>query len=270
MRKILVVLLLVGLAACGSTVRSPRTATPRPPRTPTTMAPAPTAPLPTTTVPPPTTTRPSPSAYDQLAPFVQAAQTMDRQLRRAAELINGTGPPWAFPLPATIVSSLQAADLQSVAATIPAGSPSELMRQTILVYSDLASRRDAMRLFDTGSPPIEAPNSEIQSELLRSLANGGPAAARFASDLAGLMSTARNSPAFTPTGPTSTAAAEVLLLVQWTNKINGSCGATGGTVITTLPAIAWTTHDGASGTIGGVDFDVRLVNGSWQVGIHAC
>lgn len=266
MRKVLAVLLLLGLAACGSTVRSPTAANSSPPRVPTTTAPAPTTPPPTTVVPP-STAQPGRSAYDQLARFVQAAETMDQQLRHAAQLINGAGPPWALPLPATVVSSVQAADLQPLVATIPAGSPSQLMRQTILVYSDLASRRDAMSWFGTAGL---LPNSEIQSELLGSLANGGPAAARFASDLAGLISTARDSPAFAPASPTSTATAEVLLLVQWTNKINGGCGATGGNVITTLPAIVWSTHNGASGTIGGVDFDAQLIDGAWQVGIHAC
>ena len=128
MRKILALVLLVGSAGCGNTARNTTTATTSPPKVGTTTAPAPQTPVAPTT----TTTQPGPSAYDQLAGFAQAAEKMDLQLRHAAELINGAGPPWTSPLPATVLSSVQAADLQPVAATIPTGLPSELLRQTIL------------------------------------------------------------------------------------------------------------------------------------------
>lgn len=195
---------------------------------------------------------------------------MDLQLRHAAELINGAGPPWASPVPATVMSSVQAAELQPVAAAIPDGLPSELLRRTVLVYSDLASRRYAMRWFGPEGFPYIEPNPHMQSDLLSALANGAPAAARFASDLDGLISTARGSPPITPAAPTSRAAADLLLLIQWTEGMNAGCASTGGVVVTTLPAIVWNAHDNVSGTIAGIDFEARLINGAWQTTIHAC
>ena len=217
-----------------------------------------------------TTTRPRPSAYDQLAGFVQAAETVDVQLRHAAELINGAGPPWTSPLPVAVVSSVQEADIHPAAGTIPAGLPNELLRRTILVYSDLASRRYAMRWFgDEGFPYTES-DPKMQSDLMAALANGAPAAARFASDLDGLISAARDSPPITPGAPSSRQAADLLLLIQWAEGMNAGCASTGGAVITALPDIVWNPHDDVSGTIAGVDFEARLVNGAWQMTIHAC
>ncbi|MDA8117537.1 MAG: hypothetical protein M0000_09245 [Actinomycetota bacterium] len=217
-----------------------------------------------------TTTRVEPSAYDQLAGYLQAAEKMDRQLSQAAELINGAGPPWTSPLPATVVSSVQAADLRPVAAAIPAGLPNELLQRTILVYSDLASRRYAMRWFGPDGFPYVVPNPQMQSDLLAALANGAPAASRFRSDLGGLISAAHASRSITPAAPTSRAAADLELLLQWTEGLNAGCASTGGVVVTTLPSIVWSAHDGVSGTIAGVDFEARLVNGTWQTTIHAC
>lgn len=262
MRRILALVLTMGLAGCASTTKIAPTATSSPPETTTTTAPT----EPTTT----TTIQPGPSAYDQLAGYVQAAEKMDLQLRHAAELINGAGPPWTSPLSPTVESSVQAASLDPVAAAIPAGLPSELLRRAILVYSDLASRRYAMRWFGPGGLPYIEANAQMQSDLLAALANGAPAAARFGSDLDGLIATARVSPPVTAAAPSSRAAADLLLLIQWTEGMNAGCASTGGVVVTTLPTIVWNAHDDVSGTIAGVDFEAHLMNGAWQTTIHAC
>jgi hypothetical protein len=261
-RKIVAFVLAVGLAGCSSATHNATPATSSPSAVTTTTAPT----EPSTT----TTTQPSPSAYDQLVGYIQAAETTDRQLRHVAELINGAGPPWISPLPSTVVASVQAADLRPVAAAIPNGLSSELLRRTILVYSDLASRRYAMRWFGTGGFPYVEPNPQMQSDLLAALANGASAAARFASDLDGLISAARAAPSITPSAPTSRDAADLLLLIQWTEGMNAGCDSTGGAVVTTLPAIVWSPHDDVSGTIAGVDFEAQLINGAWQTTIHAC
>ncbi len=93
---------------------------------------------------------------------------------------------------------------------------------------------------------------------------------RFASDLEDLAAAARSSPPFTPAAPTSRPAADLLLLIEWTEVVKGGCASTAGTVITTLPAIVWNPHDAISGTIPGVDFDAQLTGGAWTVTIHAC
>lgn len=281
MRKILALILALVLAGCAGATRSQRTATSPPPSATTTTVPAATSLPPrarTTTLPPgspappmtaaPTTTQPGGSAYDQLVTFAQAAENMDQKLRHAAELINSVGPPWTSPLPAGVVSSVEAAKPEAVATTIPYGLPHDLQRQAILVYSDLVSRRDAMRWFGTAGFPYDEPNPEMQQELLAALANGAPAAARFSTDLSELMSAAKASKPFSLALATSRDAAELLLLIEWTDGVNGGCASTGGMVITTLPTIIWT--DNANGTISGVAFNANLVNGSWQVTIQAC
>jgi hypothetical protein len=252
-KRLLVVLVaaVVGLAGCGTpkkAVRAPRT----------------------TIAPMTTTTGPLPSAADQLAGFVGAARQMDAQLDHAATLINGIGPPWTPPWPTSVVSAVEAADLRPVAAAIPAGLPSDLLRRTIVVYSDLASRYYAMRWFGAEGFPYEEPSDQMQGALLAALANGAPAAARFAADVDGLVGAARRLPPFAAAAPASRQAADVLLLVQWVDGMNGGCASTGGAVITTLPVIAWTPHDNASGTIAGVAFNATLVGGAWEVTILAC
>ncbi len=279
MGKILASLLLMaGLAAgCGSSARNATTATSSAPAatvttttTTVTAGPSPTVPAPVATTAAATTTVPGPTAYDQLAPFIRAAQKMDLQLSTAARLINGAGPPWTQPLPATVSSAVQAADLAPVAATIPAGLPRELLRRTVLVYSDLASRRYSIRWFGPEGFPYEESNPQAQSLLMEALANGAPAAARFPSDLAGLAGAARTVAPFTQAGSTSRAEAELLLLVQLTDMANGGCASTGGQVLTTLPAIVWAPHDDVSGTISNIDFKAQIVDGAWRVTILAC
>lgn len=277
MRSMVAVLLALVLAGCGSAAESTTTTTSSVLSTTSTgralTTGPPTAPPSTTqprtgTVSPEAT--PSHSAFDQLAGFAIAAETLDAQLRHAAKLINAAGPPWSLPLPAGVRSAVRAADLQMVSRTIPAGLGDNLLRRTILVYSDLASRRFAMTWFGAGNVDRAESNTKVQSELRNELANGAAAAARFATDRAALVRAAYDSPPVTPAAQTSRDAAEVQLLIRWTNGVNGGCGSTGGTVVLQLPQITWHGQDDLSGTIGGVGFTAQLVNGSWQVALHAC
>lgn len=296
-RKLLAVLMTLGLAGCGSTTVASTTATSSPAtvRTPTTRAlssPPPTTPPPTTQPPttaaatspsqttqapstqpptavPPTTTQTGPSAYDQIAGFARAAQELDAQLRQAARLINAAGPPWRLPN-AGLNASVHAADLHKVSRSIPSGFGGELLRRTVLVYSDLASRRFAMRWFEGEGGPWAASDPLSQSGLRTGLAQGAPAAARFATDLAGLVRVAHSSPPVTPTGPTSRDAADLLLLIQLTNTVNGGCESTGGTVFEQLPPIQWRARGDLSGTVGMIGFTAKVVNGSWQIALNAC
>ncbi len=265
MRRALVVLLSVIVAACGSTTAGPRQGSPA---TSARLAPGPA----TSTAPTPaaTTTVPGPSAYDQLAPFVRAAGASDTQLRKAAMLINGAGPPWTLPLPAETRSAVRGAydSLQPAGAAIPAGLPLNLLHRAVMVYSELASRVFAIRWFGGEEAPYAGPAE--QAELLRALANGAPAAARFDSDLAGLVAAARAAPPVSVAPPTSRQAADVGLLVQWATGLNGGCASTGGAIVYTLPSIVWSPRADGDGTIDGVAFRARLVDGAWQLRILAC
>lgn len=279
-RRFLAIVLIVVLGACGGTpaVTGPgsRPTGPGPATTAepgVTANPGSTAPAPGRAPPSTATTVPAPSAYDQLSPFVRAARRLDAKLRHAAELINRYGPPWTAPIPPEVRSAVQDAytDLNPVGSTIPAGLPTDLLRQSVMVYSELASRTFAIRWFGGEGPPYEGPID--QTMMLRALANGAPAAARFDSDLEALVVAARAAPPVTLAGPQSRKAADVGLLVQWAAMINGGCASTGGAILFNLPTIVWFTRapaDGSSGTIGTVAFRARLVDGTWQLTILAC
>lgn len=217
----------------------------------------------------PTTATPAPtsgsraSAADALEPFFTAAATMDDQLRAAATAINGEGPPWTAVSP-EVADAVGAAELLPVARAIPAGLPPDLLRGTVLVFSDLTSRRFAMASFEHAG---DFPYQPI--DLLGELANGHAAAGRFDDDVAALRSLATSTPPITVQPPDSRAAAEVTLLVAYVGIANGGCDSRGGVVITEPPVITWASE--RTGTIGGIGFTVEPVSGgTWHAQLDAC
>jgi hypothetical protein len=91
---------------------------------------------------------------------------------------------------AETADAVKAADMHAAAATIPAGLSTELLTATIVVYSELVSRSDAMALFRSPGvydrrhvDPRVAPNAE---QLLQCLAHGTAAARAFPADLRSL------------------------------------------------------------------------------------
>lgn len=234
---------------------------------------APTAPAPTPSTAPtggsdtPATTQPgaSASATEALEPFLTSAATMDGQLQAAAGLINGSGPQWTA-VTDEVAAAVEAADLTPVAEAIPPGLPDDLLGPVVLAYSDLASRRAAMTSFASAGPV--GPEG---SDLLAELGNGHAAAERFDADLAAVRSRAAASPPVAVAGPTTRAAAELLLLVQYVDEANMGCDSRGGVVVTELPPITWSGDDG--GTIGSppIRFQAALgASGGWTVQLIAC
>jgi hypothetical protein len=256
MRRIFVVVMLVLLAACGSPASQQKVSPPA--TSPTTGA---SGTNPGVTTPRTTPSTPAPSALDQLSAFVADARTLDTRLHAAAQAINRAGPPWPQVSPA-VAAAVTAASLDPVSAAIPAGLPKPLLQQTILVYSDLASRRMAMRFFG------QAGLVDNQQWLLTGLHNGAPAAARFSSDLADLAALAASSRSVTVAAPTSIQAAERDLLVQYVELANAGCMNTGGQVFPTLPSIRRATP--TSGQIGGVNFTAALSGSTWKIVLMAC
>src|SRR5262245_36353383 len=238
-----------------------------------TAAPGPSAP-PSPTVESVVTTTPTaapsePGAIDALAPFLSAAATLDVQLREAAAAINAAGPPWTNVGP-EVARLVRAAELESVAQTIPAGLPPDLQRSVILVYSDLASRRGAMTAFQYEPP------STFTGTLLSELGNGHAAAARFDADLAATRALAAATPPIADVPLDSRLVAEKLLLIQDVNRGN-FCDERGGAVFTSLPEITWVApswNPDADGTIGRpgftIDFTAEFRDGTWEVQIIAC
>lgn len=241
--------------AVGSTTSSLPTT---PSATSTSIAPS----LPTRTATTPVTTPSAPSAYDQLAAFFTAASRKDEQLHTAASNINSAGPPW-YVLDEKVARSVRAADPESVLVTIPGGMPPELLREVVVVYSELVSRRAAMTGFQTAhgfeSDPPLPPGVESRTSteaLLSQLKNGAEAAVRFDGDLSAAIATARSMQPFTKAALGSRADMEVALLANYVHKGNWGCGQTGGAIIRRLPTIRWTSS--STGTIDGLDFTIKL------------
>jgi hypothetical protein len=264
-RRAIVVLATLAVAAgCGGaatgTTPAPSTSSPAPATQPSTS-------VPTTTVEPPSATR-------DLAAYFRAAARVDAKLRAAAVLINGDiGPGGADFGPAT-VDAVKAADPTSAGRLIPAGMNGKLLQAVILVQSDLVSRWYAFR-------PVLEPSTGVASQdrerLHDCLANGAPAAARFAADLAAARGTAAASPPARRVAPSSHAAAKVPLQLAFMTVANGGCESCGGQLAVTLPTIRWQHHPAAEGmpsfdgTIGGILFRARYHSGAgWHVRLNAC
>jgi hypothetical protein len=222
----------------------------------------------------PTTTAPAPSATHDLAAYFRAAARMDGRLRAAAVLINrdiGSGTADFGP---DTVAAVKAADPTSAGRLIPAGLTGGLLHTVILVQSDLASRWYAFR--PVVEPPTGVP-SQDRERLHDCLANGAPAAARFASDLAAARRIAAASPPARRVAPASHAAAKVPLQLALVAIANGGCESCGGHLALTMPRIRWHRHVAAEGlppfdgTIGRIFFYAHYAGGTgWHVRLNAC
>jgi hypothetical protein len=260
---LLVVAAVVALSTGEGTITTAATNPSMAPATTTTNA---------TTTEAPTTTAAEPGAADVLEPFFAAATTLDGQLHEAAAAINGAGPPWTS-ISQQVADSVQAAALEPVARTIPAGLPPDLLQSVILVYSDLASRRYAMQGFGRA-------HDAYPEDLLAEIRNGHPAAERFDDDLAALRSQAASTPPVTVQPADSRQAAEVLLLAQYVDGLNTGCGSRGGAIVTDLPTVEWVPTVGPDGTptgsqtdgnINGVEFAADLdADSTWAIELIAC
>lgn len=235
---------------------------------------------PATSAPPGTTSpsgQPSASAADQLAGFFSAAQAADARLHHAAALANaGIGAKTIHLSPST-VAAVKALDLTAVEHAIPAGLPSELQRQVMLVYSDLVSRTWAFNRYLMYRSRTTLPASGTEGrDLVRCLGNGAPAAARYDADLAAARAYAQTVPPLTVAAPDSRAAAEVLLRVDLIKIANGGCGSCGGRVFTQLPTVVWQrqTEPGfgySDGYVNHVRFSAHYRAGhGWDVVLFAC
>lgn len=230
------------------------------------------------------------SAAKAMEAFAAAARTQDTRLREAARLINGGISARTLTVTSQTAKAVRAVDLQSVATTIPAGLSDDLLTGTILVYSELVSRSDAMSHFRFPETydrqhvdPHVIPNAD---QMLACLSHGAPAAQAFAADLQALERFAHTRPPVDVAAPTSRAAAEVAVQVALVNKVNGCSDECGGVVLRRLTTVRWVADPSgktkASGTLGesvrGPGFDVSHVSfeatyqpsQGWTVNIRAC
>jgi hypothetical protein len=280
LRSLAVLAVAVSLAAgCGSTPPPGASSTPN--GHPATSAPrsgptpAPPRPAPASTS---ATAPPAPSAATQLAAFFAAAEHADSQIRHAAALINAdiTATSMRF-TPATI-AAVRGIQLAPVASALPVGLPTEMLREVLVVYGDLASRTDAfngVQMYGSSGRQLLTGSPQAQSAL-RGLRNGTPAAARFNSDLAAARTLAQQTPLVTIAAPDSRAALELALRLQSISLRNSCSEEFGGYAPTSLETIIWQpgTDQHSShyqGLIGGVRFTADYtVQHGWTINIYAC
>ncbi|BCB89545.1 hypothetical protein [Phytohabitans suffuscus] len=212
------------------------------------------------------------SAADQLADFFSAATRMDADLRDAAKRINGGVRRDVIVLEPATVAAVRAIQPSRLLGTIPGGMDRELLRSAMLLYSVLVSRRDAMdRVVEFApSAPLPRAGSDAQ-DLVTCLGNGGPAARRFAGDLAAMRTLASSSKPIAVAKRDSRATAEVAVRAAYIDVLNGGCDSCGGGVLTRLLPVVWKGQGRLDGTVGGVQFEAAFTAGSgWKVSLNAC
>jgi len=277
------------VAACGtggSATPEPASAIPMM-SAPNTSAPstsAPTTPAPTT--PAPTAPAPigatRPSAASQLAGFIAASGRLDRRLKAAALLVNGSIHSDVIVVTTTTARAVGAAEptAGTLWNTLPAGLPPALRDAALLVGSDLVSRYDAMRWarysetyrFDGPRPPKGQEQLHSGYDQIARLGNGHEAAARFAADLARLRTFAARTARITEQRQSSPAALDVAVRVAAIEIMNGGCDSSGGFRYTT--AFRMVRETDRTGTIADADVELgyaaTLVGDRWDVRLNAC
>lgn len=217
-----------------------------------------------------------PSAADRLAGFITGATRADRQIRAAAALVNSGIGAQTIQFSPNVVAAVMAIDQDALAGTIPGALPAALQRQVLLVFSELVSRGDALRVI------LEYQHEQIPRDsaaalfVIRNLGNGAPAAARFPADLSAAQRLAASLPPVAAVAPASRATAAMAVQAEYIMVMNGGCGSTGGWLETTPVPLVWkqaTDYSGqrTDGTIGGVVFRADYHAGhGWQITIEAC
>lgn len=262
----LIVVITLGLAACGqATTPAPGGGTPAPSSRPAPSSTRATAP-------------PAPSAARQLAAFMAAAEDADGQLRHAAALVNGDIGATSMRFTPATLAAIRGLGNAPATRAIPAGLPTELLREVLVVYGDLASRTGAfggVRVY--GSSGRELPTGgQDAKEVLRGLHNGAPAAARFNADLAAVHTLAQQTPPVNIAPPDSRAAAELALRLDSINKRNSCSDDFGGWAPSTLEPVIWQPSTDQhfshyAGTISGIRFQADYTAGhGWEIIIYAC
>jgi hypothetical protein len=223
-----------------------------------------------------TSATPRATAEEDLARFLAEARKADVRLRRAAALIDAGIGDDAIRVDRATADAVRAAAPDAAADAVPLGLQSDLLQRTLLVYNDLAARHAAMSgfRFAPRTYPMAGPMAGEGRDLLRCLANGARASARFAGDLAALQSLARSRPATVTAAsdPESAAGLAVRLSrIDSRNTCSEECGAN---VYTELAPLIWTLKPTAAtagrGELEGITFTTTPQDGGWSVSSDSC
>jgi len=259
------VLVVAGLSACGGEDDAVSTITEASGTTPSTTA---------------STTR-GPSAADDLVAFFDAVETADRNLKVAADAVNGSIGIDTITVEQSTIDAVDRAEPAAVAAAIPAGLQPAVERAVLLVYSDLVSRFAALRQSSCLVGGTR-PRSELDPLCF---SQGHAAAKRMPGDVDAARATAGASPRVVVPAPDTRAAAEVRIRVALIDGTNRGCDSGGGFIATEPISIRWYANpsvnpdtpeipplDGeVSGAGGGVGFWATYApRTGWTVQLNAC
>lgn len=213
------------------------------------------------------------TAADALVPFFAAVDEIDGRLGVAAAAINAEMNDERVTFDQQTIDTVDAAAPWPAAHAIPAGLDPATEQAVLLVYSDLASRFGSLRGGDclqVGTVPRSSLNPEC-------FARGHIAKVRLAGDVHAARAAAASS-VFVAASPDSSAAAEVLLRVEYINKANMGCGTMGGYIATEPIPVDWSSEPSGDptlpptdGTVNGVRFHAGYADpAGWTIELLAC
>jgi hypothetical protein len=240
-----------------------------PPYAPPTHSPRPQTP------PPPTVDR-KPTAADGLAQFFAAARADDARIRAAAGAVNQEIGPTSVHFSRATLDTVKASRPDRTARAIPTGMDADLLRTTMIVYADLATRSSAL---NPALDFIDIDGSRPRTDryvvgFLDGLRRGSLIARAYPADLAAARALAATRPPIVPVRPDSRAAAELAIRIAHIKGAN-SCDGGNPPVLRYLVPVVWKTtvnpHGRHDGSFGGIVFHVAYAAGSgWTVGFDAC
>ena len=224
-----------------------------------------------------------PSGADDLVAFFAAVEVTDRDLRAAADAVNGSIGVDTVTFEQSTIDAIDRAEPTAAAAAIPAGLEPAVEQAVLLVYSDLMSRFASLR---TGSCMFlgTRPRSDLDPSCF---SQGHAAAERMSGDVDAAHAAAEDSPPAVVPAPDSRAAVEVRLRIGLIDGANRGCDSGGGFIATEPIPVRWYANpstnpdtpeipplDGEVGGIevgAGVGFWATYAPGTgWTVEFNAC
>jgi len=218
----------------------------------------------------------APTAADSLAEFFAAARADDARIRAAARAVSREIGPTSVHFSRATVDTVEASAPNRTARAIPAGMNPDLLRTTMIVYADLATRSSALNpeldFIDIGESRPRTDRYVVG--FLDGLHRGSLIARGYQTDLTAAQALAAASPPIMPARPDSRAAAELTIRIAHIKGAN-SCDSGNPLVLRYLVPVVWRTtvtprgrHDGS---FGGIVFHVTYAAGSgWTVWFDAC
>jgi hypothetical protein len=245
-----------------------------------------TSPSPSTSIGPTTVSSSpqGPSAANDLVAFFDAVETTDRELRAAADAVNGSIGVATVTFEQSTIDAIDRAEPVAAAAAIPAGLDPAAEQAVLLVYSDLVSRFASL---NQGSCVYlgTRPRSDLEPSCF---SQGHAAAERMPEDVAAARAVAEDSPPAVVPDPDSRAAAEVRLRIALIDGANRGCDNGGGFIATVPIPVRWYDNPSVNpdspeippldGEVGGIDVGAGPVgfwatyapSTGWTVELNAC